>query len=117
MRPRKLGNIEILDSVDLPTRSLTIVLNQQDTKFLRERLRQAEFLDAGATMLLWNLKTEMNEVLSGQGKEIMFRCATTDLTSQVQSNLKGYTGQWSSVEVFMPYDQAIGNLERFIIRR
>jgi hypothetical protein len=106
--------ITVIRKTYLPRGNLLLRLNASDTKFLLRRIQDAIEKGAGANLIFFGVRAAICEIDTPEhSREISINAYSNEMTFRVESDQKGYTGEWSHAEIVMPL-AAIRGLSEFV---
>lgn len=94
--------IEIIKQFDLPKGHIALRFNKDDTKFLLEQVIDAVQRNTGVSFVVQNIPARIGLVRTKEhGYEIKLATFTDDASRRIETEMKGYDGKWSHLDMFV----------------
>ena len=95
--------------------NLLIRLNREDTITLQRRLDEILPKEGGVNFILLNMKGAISITESDErGRQLKFIAFSDKVTFSPETEQKGYTGNWSHIEISIPFQNGVDVIRKFI---
>ena len=95
--------------------NVLIRLNREDTTTLQRRLDEILPKEGGVNLILLNMKGAISITESDErGRQLKFIAFSDKATFSPETEQRGYTGNWSHVEISTPFQDGVSIIRKFI---